>query len=95
MLEVRHESGPHLLEQLLQLGVLGAGEEQIIQRVDDGLMVQHLALDVGPVEGLALQIIETVSGLLSGLAQRAADGVVLGVTPSRCASLPARSLTVP
>src|SRR4051812_32314597 len=49
MIQVGGDRRPHLLDQTLQLGVLRARDESLVDRVEHGLMVGHLVIDVGLV----------------------------------------------
>src|SRR5688500_3075597 len=51
VLQARCERGAHIREQLLQLRVLGAGDQGLIERVENVLVISDLVVDVGLVEG--------------------------------------------
>lgn len=52
MLQVGRDRWPHLHQQLLQLGIRAGGNQQLIQRVQYGLVIGDLTVDVRPVECL-------------------------------------------
>src|SRR5262245_7437687 len=58
MLEMRDECRAHLDQQGLELGVLGAGDERLVDRVEHRLVVGDLVVDVGLVELAALQALQ-------------------------------------
>ena len=46
VIEVRDECRPHLDQQRFQLGILGARNQRLVERIDYRLMVGHLVIDV-------------------------------------------------
>ena len=58
MLEVGDEGRANLDQQRLQLCVLGVRNQGLVQRIDDGLVVRHLMVDIGPVKGCALEFLQ-------------------------------------
>jgi hypothetical protein len=50
MLEVRHERRPHFDEERLQIRVLGARDQRLVEGVDHLLVVRNFVLDVRLVE---------------------------------------------
>ncbi len=65
MREVCHERRPHLDEQRLQLGVLRTGNEGLVHRIEHGLVIRHLVVDVRLVERRARQTLEVRDVLLA------------------------------
>src|SRR5215831_7646580 len=53
--EVCHERRPYLDQQRLQLGILRARDQRLVQRVQHGFMVGDFVIDVGLIEGRATQ----------------------------------------
>src|SRR5262245_27129232 len=77
MLEMRHEGRARLFQQGLELGVLGAGDEGLVDRVEHGLVVGDLVVDVRLVELGALQPLELGDVLVAAFLQGLAGRVVL------------------
>src|SRR6185437_16439505 len=55
MRQMRLERRLHVHQELLELGVGGRGDQDRLERVDHGLVIRHLTVDIGLVEGLALE----------------------------------------
>ena len=77
VLEVRDERRAHLDEQRLQLGVRGAGDQRLVDRVEHLLVVRDLVVDVRLVERRALERLQVRDVLLAAGLQALAGGVVL------------------
>src|SRR6185437_14437875 len=58
MLLVRGEEREPLLQQGLEFGILRVGDQRILERAIDGLVIGHFILDVGPVELGARQLVQ-------------------------------------
>src|SRR6476469_7762027 len=78
VLEVSDERRPYLDQERLELGVGGARDQRLVDRVEDLLVVGDLVVDVGAIEGGAVQLLERREVLLATLGERLAGGVVLG-----------------
>jgi hypothetical protein len=55
VLQVRRDRRPHVDQELLELGVLGSGDQDLVDRIEHGLVIAHFPVDVGLVELLALE----------------------------------------
>src|SRR5262247_3798400 len=76
MLEMRDERRTHLDQEGLELGVLRAGDERLVHRVDHRLVIGDFVVDVGLVELPALQALELGDVLLAPRLQALAGGIV-------------------
>src|SRR5690242_18933143 len=76
VLEVGDERRPRYLEQRLQLGVLRIRDQRLVERVDHGLVVRDLVVDVSAVELSAQQLLQVGEVLVAALLQALA-GVAL------------------
>src|SRR6516225_7813590 len=65
--EVGHERGPHLDQQRLELCVLGTRDQSLVQRIQHGLVVGDLVVDVGLVEGSAAERLQLGDVLIAAL----------------------------
>ena len=77
MRQMRLKGRPHVHQELLELGVRSVGDQDLIQRVDDGLVIRHLTVDIGLVERLALERLDRRASLGRSLEERLTDRVVL------------------
>ena len=73
MLEMRRDGRPHVHQELLELGVLGGGDQELVQRVEHGLVIRHFPVDIGLVERLALERLDRRASLGRALQERLAD----------------------
>src|SRR5215212_5894709 len=78
VLQVRREGRPHIHQQLLELAVLGGRDQQVVQRIEHGLVVRNFPVNVGPIEMLAFQRLDGSPSLGRTLEERATDFVALG-----------------
>src|SRR5215472_3259 len=78
VLEVGDERRPHRDEQVLQLRVLRARDQRLVERIDHLFVVRDLLLDVGAVERRAAQRLQVLDVVLAALLQALAGRVVLG-----------------
>src|SRR4051812_2884785 len=69
VLEMGDERRTRFLEQRLQLGVLRIRDQRLVERVDHGLVVGDLVVDVGAVELGALQLLQVGEVLVAALLQ--------------------------
>src|SRR6476620_6317176 len=58
MLQVRDKRGPHLDEERLQLSVLRARNQGLVERAQNALVIRDLMIDVRPIERLVLERLE-------------------------------------
>src|SRR5215213_11060753 len=77
VLEMRDEGWPHVDQQRLQLLVLSAGNQRVVQRIDHLLVIRDLVADVGLVERRVLQALELGDVLLAARLQALARRIVL------------------
>src|SRR6185437_3072720 len=75
MLEVIDEERPHLHECRLELGVLSAWNQYLVHRIDDGLVISDLVIDVGLVERGAVELLERREVFLASLTEAPARRV--------------------
>src|SRR5215831_4312096 len=65
--EVRHERRPHLDQERLELSVLRARDQSLIQRAQHGFVVRDLVVDVSLVEGSAAESLQLGNVLIAPL----------------------------
>src|SRR5581483_277056 len=75
MLEMRNERRSHLDQQRFQLLVLGTRNQRLVQRIDDGLVIGDLVVDVSAVEVGALEAFQLGEIVVAALLQAPA-GVI-------------------
>jgi len=76
MLEMGCERRPDLYEQRLQFLILRAGNQRLVYRVEHGLVIRHLVVDVGLVELCALEPLETLECVFAAFFQSGAGGIL-------------------
>ena len=74
---MRGHGGPHILQQRLQLRVVGRRNQPLVDRIEDSLVIRDLAVHVGAVERGSVQRLELLARIGRRSLQRLADGVVL------------------
>src|SRR5690606_811768 len=79
MVQMSLDSRPHLLDQSLELRVLRARNEGLVDRVEDRLVVGHLVIDISLVELRTLQLLQAVHVLRGAFLEAPARVVVLGL----------------
>src|SRR5207237_2277990 len=67
VIEVRRDCRPYFLDQPLKLGVLGAGNQRLVDRVEHRLMVGDFVVDVGLVEFGAFELLKVRDVFLGAL----------------------------
>ena len=77
MLEVRDKSRPHLDQQSLQFAVRCPGNEDLVERIDDLLVIRDFVIDVRFVERSTLERLQVGEVLLATGFQTLAGWIVL------------------
>src|SRR5207248_10602677 len=77
MVEVRYERGTNLLDQALELCVLGIRDQHLVDRAEHLLVIGHFVLDVGFVERRSVETLEVLEIFLAALLEALAGRIVL------------------
>src|SRR5664279_4077208 len=78
VLQMRHERRSHRDEQALQLGVLRARDQRLVDGVEHLLVVGDLVVDVGALERRTLQLLQVPDVLGASRLEALAGRVVFG-----------------
>src|SRR5687767_10087394 len=77
MFQMSDEGGTHLDEQCLELAVLDIGNQSVVERVKDCLVIGDFMIDVGPIEGAPLEFLQSRQIVIASFAQAFAGRVAL------------------
>ncbi len=91
--QMRHERGAHFDQQSLQFFVLGAGNERLIESIEDCLVIHDFVIDVGLVERGPVQLLQMTDVFGPPDLRLCAVGLSSGFTPSLVTSCVASLLT--